>query len=74
MLDIKFVKSNKDLVKENMKKKFQEDRINLVDEAVNFYDSYCEVKRKCDEIRAKVNKVSKDLATIIKKIKKRQRS
>lgn len=71
LLDIKFVKSNKDLVKENMKKKFQEDRINLVDEAVNLYDSYCEVKRKCDEIRAKVNKVSKDLATIIKQDKEK---
>lgn len=71
LLDIKFVKSNKELVKENMKKKFQEDRINLVDEAVNLYDSYCEVKRKCDEIRAKVNKVSKDLATIIKQDKEK---
>ena len=71
LLDIKFVKSNKELVKENMKKKFQEDRIKLVDEAVNFYDSYCEVKRKCDEIRAKVNKVSKDLATIIKQDKEK---
>ncbi len=71
MLDIKFVKNNKELVKENMKKKFQEDRINLVDEAVDFYDSYCEVKRKCDEIRAKVNKVSKDLATIIKQDKEK---
>ena len=71
MLDIKFVKSNKELVKENMKKKFQEDRINLVDEVVNFYDLYCDVKRKCDEIRAKINKISKDLAIIIKQDKEK---
>lgn len=66
MLDIKFIKENKDLVKENMKKKFQEDKINLVDEVISIYNEYIVVKGKCDEIRAFINKKSKNMATLIK--------
>ena len=66
MLDIKFVKKNKEAVKENMKKKFQQDRVDLVDEVVNLYDRYCEIKGQCDEIRADVNRKSKYMAKIIR--------
>ena len=66
MLDIKFIKENKDLVKENMKKKFQEDKIHLVDEAISIYDEYVVVKSRCDEIRAFINKNSKNMAILIK--------
>ncbi len=66
MLDIKFIKENKDLVKENMKKKFQEDKINLVDEVISIYNEYIVVKGKCDEIRAFINKKSKNMVTLIK--------
>ena len=69
MLDIKFVKNNVELVKENMKKKFKEDEIYLVDEAVEYYNKYCETKIKCDEIRADINKKSKEIAKIIKEDK-----
>ena len=69
MLDIKFVKNNVELVKEKKKKKFKEDEIYLVDEAVEYYNKYCETKIKCDEIRADINKKSKEIAKIIKEDK-----
>ena len=71
MLDIKFVKNNSEIVKENMKKKFQEDRIYLVDEVVDLYDSYCDVKGQCDEIRAFINKISKEMSKLIREDKEK---
>ena len=57
MLDIKFVKNNKEKVKENIIKKFQKDKLELVDSVIDCYWEYCEVKRKTDEIRADKNSV-----------------
>ena len=66
MLDIKFVKNNKEKVKDNIIKKFQNDKLELVDKVVDCYDEYCEVKKNSDEIRAKINKISGDIAKIVK--------
>ena len=69
MLDIKFIKNNKELVKKNMEKKFQHEKTYLVDEAIKFYDEYCQTKIKSDEIRAFVNKASKDIGNMMQQDK-----
>ncbi len=71
MLGIKFIKNNIELVKENMRKKFQDSKIHIVDECVQEYDEYCKVKNKADEIRAIVNKISDEMAKIVKQDKEK---
>ena len=53
MLDIKFVTENKDKVKENIKKKFQDEKLPLVDEVVTIYDNVRKLKVEGDELRSK---------------------
>ena len=56
MLDIKFVRTNPDAVKENIKKKFQDEKIPMVDEVIEFDAKYRAAKTRCDELRAQRNK------------------
>ena len=51
MLDIKFVRENSDIVKENIKKKFQDEKLPLVDEVITLDKEYREVKTKLDELK-----------------------
>ena len=60
MLDIKFVRANPDAVKENIKKKFQDEKIPMVDEVIEFDAKYRAAKTRCDELRAQRNKKSKE--------------
>ena len=46
MLDIKFVREHSDVVKENIKKKFQDEKLPLVDEVINLDKEYREIKTK----------------------------
>ncbi len=66
MLDIKFVKDNPEKVKENMKKKFQHDKIGLVDEVLSQYEKYCDIKSQSDDLRSKRNNQSKKIGEFIK--------
>ena len=50
MLDIKFVKENPELVKENIRKKFKENRLPLVDEAIRLYDEKRAANQRADEL------------------------
>lgn len=52
MLDIKFVYDNRDLVRENIKKKFKDDKLPLVDEACLVYDEKRKLQEKADALRA----------------------
>ena len=70
MLDIKFVCDNKELVKENIKKKFQDEKLPLVDEVVNLYDEIRRVKLEGDNLRNKRNVLSKEIGNLIKQGKK----
>ena len=67
MLDIKLVRSNPDLVKENIKKKFQDEKLVLVDEVVALDKEYRSTKIKCDELRAKRNSMSKQIGGLMGK-------
>ena len=66
MLDIKFIKNNKEIVKQNIINKFQEEKLVLVDEVIELYNNYCYIKQKGDEIRAYINKISTDIAKMVK--------
>ena len=67
MLDIKFVKDNPDAVKENIKKKFKDHLLPLVDQAIQLYDDRCEVSRRADDLRANRNKLSKNIGILMSK-------
>ena len=66
MLDIKFVKENKELVKENIKKKFQEQKLPLVDEVVEIYDKVCALKLEGDNLRSEKNNASSKIGQLMR--------
>ena len=53
MLDIKLVRTNPELVKENIRKKFQDEKLVLVDEVLDLDAKFRAAKTKCDELRKK---------------------
>lgn len=61
MIDIKLLRENPDLVRENMRKKFKEDRLHLVDEALEFDRLFRADKTEADGLRADRNKISKTI-------------
>lgn len=61
MIDIKLLREDPDLVRENMRKKFQEDRLHLVDEALEFDRLFRADKTEADGLRADRNKISKTI-------------
>ena len=70
MLDIKFVKENKELVKENIKKKFQDQKLPLVDEVVEIYDKVCALKLEGDNLRSEKNQASSQIGLLMREGKK----
>ncbi len=70
MLDINVVRKNPDLVKENMKKKFQDHKLNLVDEVVALDAQYRQTKTKADDLRAQRNSLSKKIGMLMGQGKK----
>ena len=65
MLDIKFVRENPDVVKENIKKKFQDHKLHLVDEVIALDEERREVVAKADALRAHRNKISKEIGVLM---------
>ena len=53
MLDIKFVRENPDIVKQNIKNKFQDEKLPLVDEVIELYGRQLKAKQDAEEIKAK---------------------
>ena len=70
MLDIKFVRENPDVVKENIKKKFQDAKLPLVDEAIELDKEMRAAKTRGDELRQLRNSVSKEIGGLMKQGKK----
>ena len=66
MIDIKLIRENKELVKENIKKKYQEEKLPLVDEIYNLDIEYRETKLKMDEARAEKNKLSSEIGILMR--------
>ena len=72
MLDIKFVRTNPDAVKENIKKKFQEEKLPLVDEVIDLDRRYREAKTRCDYLRSQRNTISKQIGGMMAKGQKEE--
>ena len=70
MLDIKFVRENPELVKENIKKKFQDKKLPLVDEVIKLDEERRSVVARADELRANRNKISKQIGALMAQGKK----
>ena len=67
MIDIKFLRENPDIVKENIKKKFQNHKLVLVDEVIELDQKNREVKLKGDELRSMRNSLSSQIGELMKK-------
>ena len=65
MIDIKLIRENKDLVKENIKKKFQDEKLPLVDEVYELDIRVREVQTKCDSLKAEKNKLSSEIGKLM---------
>ena len=72
MLDIKFVRANPELVKENIKKKFQDAKLPLVDEVIALDAEYRALKGEADALRADRNKNSKMIGMLMAKVNFRE--
>lgn len=72
MLDIKFLRENPDIVKENIKKKFQEDKLPLVDEVIELDKQARALQQEADELRAKKNVIAKQIGTFMAQGKKEE--
>ena len=69
MLDMKFVRENPDLVKENIKKKFQDDKLHLVDEVIALDQKKRDAQKEADDLR---NKISKQIGALMAQGKKEE--
>ena len=65
MIDIKFLRENPDAVKENIKKKFQDNKLALVDEVIELDAQSRAVKQQADDLRANRNKISKEIGKLM---------
>ncbi len=65
MLDIKFICENPELVKENIRKKFKDNKLPLVDELISLYNEKCNANSRANELRANRNKVSKQIGVLM---------
>ena len=66
MIDIKLIRENKELVKENIKKKFQDKKLPLVDEVYEYDIELRKLKTDLEEKKAKVNNLSKEIGTLMR--------
>ena len=67
MVDIKFLRENPDIVKKNIQNKFQDEKLPLVDEVIELDKKARETQQEADELRAKKNKVSKEIGALMAK-------
>ena len=72
MLDIKFLRENPDAVKENIKKKFQDDKLPLVDEVIELDQKRRDAQKEADDLKASRNALSKQIGALMKEGKKEE--
>ncbi len=66
MIDIKLIRENPELVKENIKKKFQDQKLELVDEVKKLDEDYRTLRVRADELRGRRNTISKEIGQLMK--------
>ena len=72
MIDLKFLRENPEIVKENIKKKFQDQKLPLVDEVIELDAQARKTQQEADEIRASRNKLSKEIGALMAQGKKEE--
>ncbi len=72
MIDIKFLRENPDAVKENIKKKFQDQKLPLVDEVIELDKKLRASQQKADSLRADRNRISKEIGALMAKGQKEE--
>ena len=72
MIDIKLVREQRDLVRENIKKKFQDEKLPLVDEIYELDLKYRNAKKDADDMRSKKNKLSEEIGALMREGKKEE--
>ena len=70
MLDIRFVREHPEEVKENIKKKFQDQKLPLVDQVIALDAEYCAAITEASDLRANRNKLSKQIGMLMGQAKK----
>ena len=70
MIDINLIRENRELVKENIKKKFQDKKLPIVDEVYELDKKYREIKKEADDLRGLKNKVSEQIGLLMRDGKK----
>ena len=65
MLDIRFVRENPDIVKQNIKNKFQDEKLVLVDEVLKLDQENRDIKQEVEALRANRNKISKQIGALM---------
>ena len=72
MIDIKFLRENPELVKENIKKKFQDEKLALVDEVIELDTARRTAQQEADDLKAKKNQISKQIGALMAQGKKEE--
>ena len=72
MLDIKFLRENPDIVKENIKKKYQDNKLPMVDEVIALDKEARETQQEADSLRASKNKIAKEIGALMAQGKKEE--
>ena len=72
MIDIKLIRENPELVKENIRKKFQDDKLVLVDEVKAMDEEYRALRTKADELRSQRNSISKQIGALMSQGKREE--
>ena len=72
MIDIKFLRENPEVVKENIRKKFQDDKLPLVDEVIVLDEERRKAQQEADNIKAEKNKLSKEIGALMAQGKKEE--
>lgn len=70
MLDMKFVRENPDIVKQNIKNKFQDEKLPMVDEVIELDSKRRAAQQEADDLKAKKNKLSKQIGALMAQGKK----
>ena len=72
MLDIKFVRENPEIVKQNIRNKFQDQKLGLVDEVIELDAQKRAAQQEADSLRAERNKLSKQIGALMGQCKKEE--
>ena len=72
MIDMKFLRENPELVKENIRKKFQDSKLPLVDQVIALDSESRKTKQEADDLRASRNKISKEIGMLMAQGKKQE--